>query len=226
MQSDGVTKVVQTDERGCLDLPLTGKLERLMTYVKRVVKTTSILTHKTGGLTLAEIIYFGDHNPGENLPVTHIPTKFHQNTNDIHENLWAQLLKLFLQIPLHRPNKALLQTVFQNHTNRKPKPIRFVSVSDMDTKRSEKRRVYQNYDLNKDGGDCHIPRSRSEVLVVPSELGSPKVGQTESLPKLGKLGVRKESFSKGVHWQQCTPNDMVWGSLVSLQVRFINVFAS
>ncbi|TYH31972.1 hypothetical protein ES288_A01G214200v1 [Gossypium darwinii] len=36
-----------------------------MTYVKRVVKTTSILTHKTGGLTLAEIIYFGDHNPGD-----------------------------------------------------------------------------------------------------------------------------------------------------------------
>ncbi|MBA0760380.1 hypothetical protein Gotri_023128 [Gossypium trilobum] len=72
------------------------------------------------------------------------------------------------------------------------------------------------------------PMKMCEVKVCQcsNKLGLPKVGRTESLPKLGKLGVRKESFSKGVHRQQCTPNDMVWGSPVSLRVRFITVLAS
>ncbi|KAK8705492.1 hypothetical protein V6N13_049094 [Hibiscus sabdariffa] len=78
---------------------------------------------KAGGLKLAEAIFYGDHNRDS----TEGPEFFRfSNSNYSYKT------------PLSYHTKLYFKHYSRDHINRKPKPIRFVSISEMCTKFSEK----------------------------------------------------------------------------------------
>ncbi|KAK9005659.1 hypothetical protein V6N11_043084 [Hibiscus sabdariffa] len=144
--------VVQTEKRDNLDLLLTRKQKKLITWNYKSCEDDASCSCDSFQRSTTCVSY-------QIWPPIQVSIKFHQKTNGLHEYVYSSLLATLAALtdstegpeffrfsnsnysyktPLSYHTKLYFKHYSRDHINRKPKPIRFVSISEMCTKFSEK----------------------------------------------------------------------------------------